>query len=143
MKRFGIRRAGVVGGRARRALLVGLLVWAAAGAAARAQSDRLVVRVTDSGFAPAQATVDAGLVHLVLENGSSSEVLKIRVGREGGGEAPREVEIRGRGAGVLTELDASTAGVYTLTEAEHGWVFRLTARGAPPAPMPAPPPGVE
>ena len=118
------------------ALLLALAVMAAAGA--RAQTGQIEVRVTDSGFTPAEATAAPGLVHLSLVNGSGAETVRIRIAREGGAQI-REVKIEGEGAALSTELEA-TAGVYTLTEVAHGWVFRLTVNPPPPTPTPTPEP---
>lgn len=135
-----VRRMRLETAGARRALLTAALILMAAVATAggRAQSGQLVVRVTDTGFTPSSAAAEPGLVHLSLENGGSAEVVRIRVGREGeGGGVLREIEVSRRGGAVSTELDAAP-GVYTLTEAERGWVFRLTVGGVASSPTPTP-----
>ncbi|MDQ3742961.1 MAG: hypothetical protein M3444_01105 [Acidobacteriota bacterium] len=108
-------------------------------AAQDAQSNKLTVGVTDSGFTPSEATADPGLVHLTLENRGGSERVKLSVAKQGGAVI-RELEVTGRGGSLATELEVSAASVYTLTEEEHGWVFRLTVGGTePPPPAQAPP----
>lgn len=131
-----ISAAQVVG--ARRALKA---ADAHAASAPLVQSGKLTVGVTDSGFTPSEATADPGLVHLTLENSGSGERVKLRVAKQGGAVI-RELEVAGRGGSLATELDVAAGEVYTLTEADHGWVFRLTVGGeqTPPAAQ-APPDG--
>ncbi|MDQ3744170.1 MAG: hypothetical protein M3444_07295 [Acidobacteriota bacterium] len=129
------------GGARCKAAMAALLIAAAllASAAWAAQSGKLTVGVTDSGFTPAEATADPGLVHLTLENRGSAERVKLSVAKQGG-PVIRQLEVQGRGGSLTTELDAAAGAVYTLTEAEHGWVFRLTVSGEQP-PAQAPPEG--
>jgi ABC-type amino acid transport substrate-binding protein len=131
-------------GRSRRkGALAALLLAAAliASAARAAQSNKLTVGVTDSGFSPSEATADPGLVHLTLENRGGAERVKLQFARQGGA-AISELEVGGHGDSLATELEVEAGGVYTLTEEEHGWVFRLTVSGtAPSPPAQAPPEG--
>lgn len=114
----------------RKGALAALLLAAAllASAARAAQSGKLTVGVTDSGFTPAEATADPGLVHLTLENRGSAGRVKLSVAKQGG-PVIRELEVQGSGGSLTTELDVAAGEVYTLTEEGHGWVFRLTATG--------------
>jgi ABC-type amino acid transport substrate-binding protein len=114
---------------------------AAAGACAAeaAQSGKLTVGVTDSGFTPSEATADPGLVHLTLENRGGAERVKVRFARQGGAVIS-ELEVGGNGGSLATELEVAAGTVYTLTEEEHGWVFRLTVSGTAPAPPAQAPP---
>jgi hypothetical protein len=127
---------------ARPELQAGLASAAAAAdvtAAQDAQSNKLTVGVSDSGFAPSEASAVAGLVHLTLENRGGAERVKLSVAKQGGAVI-RELEVEGRGGSLVTELEAAAGSVYTLTEEEHGWVFRLTVSGRePPAAAQAPP----
>jgi ABC-type amino acid transport substrate-binding protein len=134
-----IPAAQVVG--ARRELKAAYATAAAVETAPAVQSGKLTVGVTDSGFTPSEATADPGLVHLTLENSGSGERVKLRVAKQGG-PVIRELEVAGRGGSLATELDVAAGEVYTLTEADHGWVFRLTVGGeqTPPAAQ-APPDG--
>lgn len=118
------------GGAWHKGALAALLVAAAllASAARAAQSGKLTVGVTDSDFTPVEATADPGLVHLTLENRGSAERVKLSVAKQGG-PVIRELEVQGRGGSLTTELDVEAGRVYTLTEAEHGWVFRLSVSG--------------
>lgn len=105
------------------------------------QSGKLTVGVTDSGFTPAEATAEPGLVHLTLENRGGAERVKVRFARQGGA-AISELEMGGGGASLTAELEVAAGGTYTLTEEEHGWVFRLSVSGTePPPPAQAPPEG--
>jgi hypothetical protein len=106
------------------ALAAALLV----SAAQAAQSDALTVGVTDSGFSPSEATAPPGLVHLRLENRGSAERVRLSVAQQGGAVL-RELEVDGRGGSLATELEVAAGEVYTLTEEDHGWVFRLTVSG--------------
>jgi ABC-type amino acid transport substrate-binding protein len=124
---------------ARRELKAALAPAAFAADVTASQSGKLTVVVTDSGFAPSEATADPGLMHLTLENRGGSERVKLSVAKQGGAVI-RELEVEGRGGSLVTELEVSAASVYTLTEKEHGWVFRLTVSGTePPPPAQAPP----
>jgi hypothetical protein len=107
-----------------------------------AQSNKLTVGVTDSGFTPSDATADPGLVHLTLENRGGAERVKLSVAKQGGAVI-RELEVEGRGGSLVTEMEVSAASVYTLTEEEHGWVFRLTVGGTEPPPAAQAPPDSE
>lgn len=140
MKRVGQMPLGTSRSWTKRAPLAALflILAAVAAVAVSAQSEPISVRVTDSGFAPAEASTAPGLVHLSLVNGSGAETVKVRIAREGGGQI-REVSVEGEGAALSTELEAS-AGVYTLTEVGHGWVFRLTVVGPATTPTPEEPP---
>lgn len=108
------------------ALLITLAPWAGTVCAQTGPVDRLAVRVTDAGFALQQMNVTPGKVPLTLENRAAAAIT-IRIGREGGALI-REVQVQ-PGASLNTDLD-TTPGVYTLTEPDHGWVFRLVVRGA-------------
>ncbi len=129
-------------GRSRRkGALAALLLAAAllASAAQAAQSNKLTVGVTDSGFTPSEATADPGLVHLTLENRGGAQRVRLSVAKQGGAVI-HELEVEGSGSSLATELDVAAGSVYTLTEADHGWVFRLTVSGTAPAPPAQAPP---
>lgn len=108
-------------------------------AAQGAQSNKLTVVVTDTGFTPSEAAADPGLAHLTLENRGGAERVKLSFAKQGGAVI-HELEVDGRGGSLATELDVAAGETYTLTEADHGWVFRLSVSGtALPPPAQAPP----
>ena len=74
---------------------------------------QLVVTITDGRMTPAQATAQAGLVHLRVENRAAGESpLTLRVTKAGGAQV-RDIGVPARGGEVATGLELS-AGPYTL-----------------------------
>lgn len=74
---------------------------------------QLVVTITDAGLTPAQATAQAGIVHLRVENRVAGEApVTLRVTKAGGAQV-RDISVPARGGEVATELELAT-GSYTL-----------------------------
>lgn len=98
------------------AAAVVLLGHAAGGLAAPARgvaAGQFVVTITDAGLTPTQATAQAGIVHLRVENrATGDEPLTLRVARAGGAQV-RDINVPARGGEAATELELG-AGTYTL-----------------------------
>lgn len=88
---------------------------------------QFVVTITDGGMTPAQATAQAGIVHLRLENRTAGEVpLTVRVARSGGAQV-RDITVAARGE-VATELELGAAS-YTLSVVSNpSWTCQLTVQ---------------
>jgi hypothetical protein len=89
---------------------------------------------------PANATVSAGIVHLLIENKTNLETLKVRVTREGGALV-REINVSNKDEERATELELAS-GQYVISEASNtSWVCHITAQAPPPSVVPQPSPG--
>jgi hypothetical protein len=103
-------------------------------------SSQLTITINNQGMTSASATVSAGIVHLLIENKSNLETLKVRVTREGGAVV-REINVSNKQEERATELELA-AGQYVISEASNtSWVCHITAQTPPPSAVPQPSPG--
>lgn len=103
-------------------------------------SSQLTITINNQGITSASATVSAGIVHLLIENKSNIETLKVRVTREGGAVV-REINMSNKEEARATEMELA-AGQYVISEASNtSWVCRITAQAQAPSAAPQPSPG--